>query len=256
MRLAPLALRSLHATSWRVQAANTSSSEAKPIGPPKGRGPHDSLVRASVCLDIGRANCRSIVEVEALFDVRDQCRPLRPPSQAFLGPCARRRVVEHHKGGEEAEVVACPSWEMLTTGRFRWRPITPAISWNGTPCSRAPCRREPAGAASNASRYRRAASRRCTAGHDPQLRRHSHAGTPATGSQWQDGLRSYVSVGNDPMDGMDPRGLASANPVAGPTPPPPSDPKGTATLTPTVSVPDPHDQLVREGQIAAKVGYP
>src|SRR5260221_374842 len=53
---------------------------------------------------------------------------------------------------------------MLTTGSFNCRPIASAISRNGTPSSPAPCSREPAGAASTASRNRRAASSRCTAG--------------------------------------------------------------------------------------------
>src|SRR5438270_9800111 len=47
-----------------------------------------------------------VIEVVTLFDVRDQCRALRPPSQQFLCLLARRRVVGRHEGGEEAEVGA------------------------------------------------------------------------------------------------------------------------------------------------------
>ncbi len=47
-----------------------------------------------------------MIEVVTLFDVRDQCRALRPPSQEFLCLLARRRVVGRHEGGEEAEVGA------------------------------------------------------------------------------------------------------------------------------------------------------
>src|SRR5260370_39031024 len=47
-----------------------------------------------------------VIEVVTLFDVRDQCRALRPPSQEFLCLLARRRVVGRHEGGEEAEVGA------------------------------------------------------------------------------------------------------------------------------------------------------
>src|SRR5712691_5280720 len=44
------------------------------------------------------------IEVVTLFNVYNQCRALRPPSQEFLCLLARRRVVSRHKGGEEAEV--------------------------------------------------------------------------------------------------------------------------------------------------------
>ena len=52
----------------------------------------------------------------------------------------------------------------LTTGSFRCRPTTSAMSRNGTPSSPTPCNRAPAGAASRAKRKRFAASSRCTAG--------------------------------------------------------------------------------------------
>lgn len=54
---------------------------------------------------------------------------------------------------------------MLTTGRSRRRPMTAAMSRSAMPSSPTPCSREPAGAASRASRNSLAASRRCTPGH-------------------------------------------------------------------------------------------
>ena len=62
-----------------------------------------------------------------------------------------------------------PKWpsassrEMEVTGTSRCRPMTAAMSRNGTPSSPIACSRVPAGAASSASRNRRAASSRCTA---------------------------------------------------------------------------------------------
>src|SRR5258708_2649144 len=47
-----------------------------------------------------------VIEVVTLFNVCNQCRALRPPSQEFLCLLARRRVVGRHEGGEEAEVGA------------------------------------------------------------------------------------------------------------------------------------------------------
>src|ERR1035437_981881 len=46
-----------------------------------------------------------VVEVVALVDARDQVRLLGPPSQPLPGQRARRRVVERHEGGQEAEVI-------------------------------------------------------------------------------------------------------------------------------------------------------
>src|SRR5262245_5354591 len=114
---------------WSVRAANTSSGETTLLGPLVGRGLHEHIVRASFRLDTDRANGRSVVKVVTLYDVCDQCRPLQPPSQPFLGQCARRRDVGRHVGGEEAEVGV----SILSGDADNWQLHVPADSHSDFP---------------------------------------------------------------------------------------------------------------------------
>src|ERR1700730_15251095 len=68
---------------------------------------HDKRLVSSHWFDHLAWTSPLVLEVVTLFDVCDQCRPLRPPSQTLLGQCARRRIVQRHHGGKKAEVVAC-----------------------------------------------------------------------------------------------------------------------------------------------------
>jgi hypothetical protein len=93
-------------------------------------------------------------------------------SMACVGRHPRRSWVSALDVGLSIDAMAerKPKWSpassaaMLTTGSFNWRPMVSAVYRKGTPSSPAPCSRDSAGAASTASRNRRAASSRCTAG--------------------------------------------------------------------------------------------
>ena len=76
-----------------------------PIGRPSPN--HDKRLVSSHWFDQPAGTSDLVIEVVTLFDVRDQCRALRPPSQQFLCLLARRRIVVRHKIGKKAEVVAC-----------------------------------------------------------------------------------------------------------------------------------------------------
>ncbi len=60
----------------------------------------------------------SIVEVVAFLDVSDQRGTRRPPSQAFLRHCARRRAVDRHQRPRKPKWLPASSAATLTTGTF------------------------------------------------------------------------------------------------------------------------------------------
>src|SRR6266581_8694495 len=75
-----------------------------PIGRPSPN--HDKRLVSLHWFDQPAGTSPLVIEVVTLFNVCDQCRALRPPSQEFLCLLARRRVVGRHEGGEKAEVGA------------------------------------------------------------------------------------------------------------------------------------------------------
>jgi hypothetical protein len=75
-----------------------------------------------------------------------------------------RPVVDREEGREPAKIACRLLGGLVTTGTFRRRPMTPAMSRTGKPSSATAWYLAPAAPFSSASLKRRAGSSRCTAG--------------------------------------------------------------------------------------------
>jgi hypothetical protein len=86
-------------------------------------------------------------EIARPVEIANQPRLRRLPPQLLPRALARGPVVDRGEMREPAEVVGCSARVLLTTRTSRRRPITPAMSQNGTPSAQASVSRQRASTA-------------------------------------------------------------------------------------------------------------